>query len=310
MPQPIGFPIGYVSSYTGLSTHVLRAWERRYHAVKPDRSVGGRRLYTQKDIDRLSLLKRVVDNGHAISNVARLSATKLNELADRCKQTETSGQGIANLPFTQAASTPNELVSVCLRAVIRLDASLLHQKLQEGALAFGRQRLLDLVIKPLMEQVGKKWSEGSLRIVHGQFAAAVVHAQIGNMLFEYHDNASNKPCVLIATPVGQFCYLGAMAVAVTAQDQGWDPIFLGANLPAREVAAASADLSPQMLALSITCRVNDLFIESEIEKVSKLIHGRFPLVVGGRSSSAYRQRVETLGGAVCGTTEDLIRLLQ
>lgn len=310
MPQPIGFPIGYVSSYTGLSTHVLRAWERRYNAVNPNRSAGGRRLYTQADIERLSLLKQVVDSGHAISNVACLAKTKLIELADRCKPFETSGQRNANRPDVHATSTPNELVKVCLRAVTRLDASLLHQKLQEGALAFGRQILLDLVIKPLMEQVGNKWSEGSFRIVHGQFAAAVVHAQLGYMLFEYYDSSFQKPCVLIATPAGQFCYLGAMAVAVTAQDQGWEPIFLGFNLPAKEVAAASAALSPQMIALSITCRVNDVFMKGEIEKVSELIHGRCPLVVGGRSSDAYRQRVEALGGAVCGTPEDLTRLLQ
>lgn len=310
MPQPIGFPIGYVSSYTGLSTHVLRAWERRYNAVKPNRSAGGRRLYTEADIDRLSLLKRVVDSGHAISNVARLATTKLNELAERCKQIEASGQRNANLPSIQSASTPKKLVKACLRAVIRLDASLLHQKLKEGALAYGRQSLLDLVIKPLLEQVGNQWSQGSLRIVHGQFAAAVVHAQLGNMLFDYDDSSFRKPCVLIATPAGQFCYLGAMAVAVTAQDQGWEPIFLGFNLPANEVAAASTALSPQMIALSITCRLNDVFMQSEIEKVSELIHDRCPLVVGGRSSDGYRQRVETLGGAVCGTTEDLIRLLQ
>ncbi len=101
MPQPIGFPIGYVSSYTGLSTHVLRAWERRYHAVNPNRSAGGRRLYTQADIDRLLLLKQVVDSGHAISNVACLAKTKLIELADRCKPSVTAGQKNAILPNVQ-----------------------------------------------------------------------------------------------------------------------------------------------------------------------------------------------------------------
>lgn len=310
MPQPIGFPIGYVSSYTGLSTHVLRAWERRYNAVKPNRSAGGRRLYSQADIDRLSLLKRVVDSGHAISNVARLATTKLNELIERCEPFEISGQKNANVPPDMGVAAPDELVSVCLRAVTRLDTASLNQKLKEGAIAYGRQILIDRVIKPLMEQVGNRWSEGSLGIVHGQFAAAVVYAQLGNMLFEYYERSFQKPCMLIATPAGQFCYLGAMAVAVTAQDQGWEPIFLGFNLPAREVATASDALSPQLIALSITCRVNDVFMEGEIEKVSASINGRCPLVVGGRSSDAYRQCVETLGGAVCGSTEDLIRLLQ
>ena len=56
-----GLSIGYVSLQTGLSTHVIRAWERRYQALSPRRSAGGRRLYTQADINRLRHLKRLVD---------------------------------------------------------------------------------------------------------------------------------------------------------------------------------------------------------------------------------------------------------
>lgn len=65
-----------------------------------------------------------------------------------------------------------------------------------------------------------------------------------------------------------------------------------------------------MIALSITCRLNDVFMQSEIEKVSELTHGRCPWSWEDAPAIGYRQRVETLGGAVCGTTEDLIRLMQ
>jgi len=73
------FEISAVARLTGISSHVLRVWERRYGVVEPNRSDSKRRRYNQNDIRRLSLLKPLVDNGHAISSVARLSTAQLEE---------------------------------------------------------------------------------------------------------------------------------------------------------------------------------------------------------------------------------------
>lgn len=73
------FEISAVARLTGISSHVLRVWERRYGVVEPRRSDSKRRRYNQDDIRRLSLLKTLVDNGHAISSVARLSTAQLEE---------------------------------------------------------------------------------------------------------------------------------------------------------------------------------------------------------------------------------------
>ena len=80
MPEPFGFPIGYVSAQTGLSSHVIRAWERRHKAILPGRSKGRRRLYTESDIDRLLLLKQAIQQGHRISTVAALETSELIDL--------------------------------------------------------------------------------------------------------------------------------------------------------------------------------------------------------------------------------------
>ncbi len=73
------FEISAVARLTGLSTHVLRVWERRYGVVAPDRSQSKRRLYGRDDIHRLSLLKTLVDHGHTISSIATLELTALEE---------------------------------------------------------------------------------------------------------------------------------------------------------------------------------------------------------------------------------------
>lgn len=77
------FRIGAVCRMTGLSQHVLRVWEKRYGVVRPRRASNQRRLYSERDIDKLALLKQLVDRGHAIGSIARLDRA---ELARRLQQ--------------------------------------------------------------------------------------------------------------------------------------------------------------------------------------------------------------------------------
>ncbi len=80
-PSPAhSYRIGDVARFVGVSTHALRAWERRYGTVEPHRTPGGSRLYDAAQIDRLKTLKQLTDFGHSIGEVARLSLEELKRL--------------------------------------------------------------------------------------------------------------------------------------------------------------------------------------------------------------------------------------
>ena len=74
------YRIGDVARFVGVSTHALRAWERRYGTVLPNRTPGGSRRYDAAQIERLKTLKGLTDNGHSIGEVARLSLVDLRRL--------------------------------------------------------------------------------------------------------------------------------------------------------------------------------------------------------------------------------------
>ncbi len=78
-----GYRIGTVAGLTGLDPHTIRAWERRHAAVRPLRTEGGTRLYDESAIERLQLLKSLVDCGEPIRKVATLS--------DRSSRSESVG---------------------------------------------------------------------------------------------------------------------------------------------------------------------------------------------------------------------------
>lgn len=76
------YAIGAVSRLTGISTHTLRIWERRYSAVVADRTESGRRIYSRRDVEKLGLLKILVDRGFSIGQIANLSLEELRERRD------------------------------------------------------------------------------------------------------------------------------------------------------------------------------------------------------------------------------------
>mgnify|MGYP001577080208 CR=1 FL=1 len=90
------FEISAVARLTGISPHVLRVWERRYGVVQPNRSKNQRRKYSSADIQRLSLLKTLVDNGHSIGSVVELSMDQLNERVENVLASRADDENLEN----------------------------------------------------------------------------------------------------------------------------------------------------------------------------------------------------------------------
>jgi len=121
------YPIRVVIARTGLTADVLRAWERRYGAVHPQRSAGGQRLYSEEDVTRLTLLRRATLAGHSIAEVARLRTEALEALVDEPRAAAERA----------AADMDSAVVRSALAAAERLDGPALEATLKRAALALG-----------------------------------------------------------------------------------------------------------------------------------------------------------------------------
>lgn len=99
-----GYTIGAVARLTGISTHTLRIWERRYSAIVADRTESGRRLYSKADIEKLSLLKSLSDNGSSIGQIANLSTEELKARRDQLIEQTSGLQLVAAVGLVRVAA--------------------------------------------------------------------------------------------------------------------------------------------------------------------------------------------------------------
>ena len=278
-----------VTRRTGLSADLLRAWERRHEVVKPSRSEGGHRLFSDEDIERLRLLHRATLAGRDIGQVAQLSKPALAALvtqdaeADAAAERAIRGAQASELVGSTATS---DYLGDCLLAVERLDAAGLDATVRRAALALPLRGLLDGLVVPLLERVGTGWRKGSLRPVHEHLASVVLRRLLDRVI-ESASFPLATAKLLVATPAGQIHEFGALLVAATAAVDGWQVTYLGADLPAEDIAEAAARTGPQVVGLSVVSPAGDPTLVDELRRLRAKLPGNVALVVGGAAASSY-----------------------
>lgn len=280
--------IKVVARRTGLSPHVIRVWEKRYGAVEPERTQTNRRLYSNEQIERLSLLREITRNGHSIGNVAKLPTDKLRELAR-----ESTAPGEDSRTHAAPQSGP-ACLEECVEAVKSLDAQALDEALRRGATELGAQGLLQRVIAPLAQTIGDLWRDGIITAAHEHFASAVIRIFLGHATRPFAGTDS-APVLVVATPAGQIHELGALLVGAAASNLGWHVTYLGASLPAEEIAGVARKNRARAVALSVVYPEDDPRLEGELTRLHESLPQEVLLLVGGRAMLAYRDVLEKIG---------------
>jgi len=283
------YSIKAVSRRTGLSLHVIRIWEKRYGAVEPRRTATNRRLYSDAEIERLTFLRLATAAGHSIGNVAKLPLTRLkllvakSDLSGRDRHSE-------NGAFSSAQTFHDS----CLAAVRGLDARGFEEMLQKALVALGHQGLLRQVVAPLAQTIGELWRAGVVTAAHEHFLSAGLKVFLGQLAGQFAVSA-NAPRIIIATPAGQLHELGAVIVHAAAAQVGWHTTYLGASLPAAEIAGAAVQNRALAVALSIVYPEDDPHLPQELVGLRRFLPPETKIFAGGRAAPAYFETVMQIG---------------
>jgi methanogenic corrinoid protein MtbC1 len=281
----------------GLSPHTIRAWERRYSALTPQRTLSNRRLYSDEDIAKLVLLRKAVQAGHSIGRIAGLPSEDLQRLIAEISALDGADAVTPSLP-------PAPLLDEGMRAIDRLDAWALEHFFARAASSLGTAAMIDQVVVPLLKRLGEGWSDGSVRIANEHMASMVLRTHLLRTLGSFQPPLP-APCLVVTTPVGQHHEFGALLTAVTAALLGWRVLYLGTNLPAEEIAGAVRRSGAVAVALSIVYPPDDPGLSEELITLRRSLGDEVPILVGGRDTTAYRHALTAIGAVIPGGLHSL-----
>lgn len=293
-PPPIAtrFPLRVAIRRTGLSADLLRAWERRYGAVEPHRSPGGQRLYSEADLERLTLLRQVTAAGHGIGQVARLAEPELRALL-----AEPAGEPSRASTGSGGGESLERVRRLALASVVDLDDEGLETLLRRVIRSEGAFTAIEEVVVPVMREVGERWHRRALSPAHEHLATAVVTRTL-HWLLDVPRVGPGAPRLAVATTQGERHELGALVVAVVGAFEGWRVITLGADLPATAIVSAVGATGAGVLALSYA----SVHAAREALPDLGLIRSALPpaslLLVGGAGAVAMADELDAIGCVV------------
>lgn len=238
-----------VTHETGLSPATLRAWERRYGLLKPQRSPGGHRLYSAQDIEMIKWLVRRQAEGLSISHAVEMwhslkehSSEQLQKISMPSPEYGTGGA------MLEAQSS--NWITACLE----FDENTAEQALEQAfAIAIPEVVCTEVLQKGLAE-IGERWYAGLVSVQQEHFASGLAMRRI-NSLFAAAPKPTHPGRILAACPPGEHHDFVLLMLAFLLRRRGWDVVYLGANVPLSRLDATIRMITPRLL-LSVAQTLN------------------------------------------------------
>lgn len=266
-----GLPIAAVERETGIPKDLLRMWERRYGFPLPARDAAGDRLYSQADLARLKLIRRLLDLGFRPGKLMAMGDSQLQQLV-----TEHAPQ--------------RQVSDVCLGLIDALrshDAQATREYLRHRMLELGLRRFASEFLPEANQLVGESWMRGALQVAEEHLYSEAVSRVMRETLAGMPSGVMT-PRVMLTTPPGELHLLGLLMVEALLRLDGCETIAFGAQMPVMDIAFAAGKHQVDVVILSFSGAY-----EGNPASVIELLTSQLPqhvsLWVGGSGCRNLRQ---------------------
>jgi DNA-binding transcriptional MerR regulator len=306
------FNMKAVVQETGIRPDTLRAWERRYDLPTPERTEGGHRIYSQRDVDTLKWLMVRQEEGLSISHAVELFKRLEAEGQDPLLASGYGRPGEAG--ETQAilgsGDSIEEMREAWLAACRAFDEPAADRVLAEAFALFPAEQVCIGLLQKGLASLGQDWYEGETTVQQEHFATALAMRRL-DALISAAPVATRPGKVILACPPEEEHTFGLMLLAVLLRRRGIDVIYLGANVPTDKLALTLKSVRPR-LAIFLA---QQLISAAELRGVGSFLSGeKLPMAYGGRvfvGRSSLQRRIEGhyLGDELLGAVAEVERLM-
>ncbi len=272
------FPIRTVARLTGVNPITLRAWERRYNLIHPQRTPKGHRLYTQQDIERIKEMVKLLDQGVSISQA--------KPLLDR-----PSSQTLS-VSASDTVDVWQDYQEKMLRAVERFDEQALDTSYND-ALSLYPVGIVNLrLTTPLLRLLGERWKEREAGIAEEHFFSFYLRSKLTTRIHHMNQRSGGSLLLLACLP-GEYHDIGLLLFALAAVNQGYRVLLLGANTPLEQLPKVVKKKSCKAVVLSGSSRPLRGMFDIELPALVGSIN--LPVFIGGRIAAIHQEKVEKTG---------------
>ena len=274
-------PIRTVANLTGINPVTLRAWERRYNLITPQRTPKGHRLYTEDDVELIRQVLELLDQGISISQVKPLLE-------------QSPGQQAA-APLAEAGEVWKGYQQKMLSAVEKFDENVLDNTYNDALSLYPVDVVNQRLLLPLLRIVGERWKERETGIAEEHFFSVYLRNKLGARIHHLNQR-SRGPLIILACLPGEFHEIGLLLFALATVNFGYRVLILGANTPLNQIPHVLEQRPCDGIVLSGASRPSRGLFESDLPQLVEKC--TVPVFVGGRTAARHQQKIEACG-AIC-----------
>ena len=239
-PSPM-VRIGELGRRVGVSEHVLRAWERRYGLLRPVRSPGGYRLYSDADERRVRRMQAHLAAGLSAAEAARAALSE-----ERPGPPPPAGTGSAD--GGGLAGPAQDLAE----SLDRLDEPRAQAALDRLLAGFTMETVLRDTLLPYLHDLGDRWESGQVSIAGEHFASNLLRGRLAGLARGW--GYGHGPRAVLACPPGEQHDLGLLMFGIVLHRCGWRVEYLGASTPIAELARTAVESGADIAVLAAATR--------------------------------------------------------
>jgi DNA-binding transcriptional MerR regulator/methylmalonyl-CoA mutase cobalamin-binding subunit len=281
--------IAAVERDTGLGKDTLRVWERRYGFPNPGRDVYGERTYPLDQVERLRLIKRLMDQGQRPGRIVALPIEDLQRLSQSFQAAPQP------LVFTPADSHAD--VSHYMQLIRGHDTESLRSQLKLALTHFGLKQFVMEVVAPVTVAVGDAWMRGEIEVFEEHFYTECVSALLRQAVDTVTDaQTAATPRVLLTTFPQEPHGLGLLMAESMLVLQGACCVSLGTQTPLHDMVKAAQAHAVHVVALSFSASMNPKHVVDGLKELSLLLPHTTEVWAGGQNPVLQRRQHK---GVVC-----------
>lgn len=281
-PLPVLLSIAAVERDTGLSKDTLRVWERRYGYPVPERDALGERAYPLEQVEKLRVVKRLLDGGHRPGRVVRLSMAELQRLSDTMPDSRRDAAVLSLAADLQ----------VYLAMIRGHDVGGLRRMLSQALVRVGMARFISEVVSPLNTLIGEAWMRGQLEIFEEHATTESIQVVLRQAIATVPEPVGpDRPRVLLGTLPGEPHGLGLLMAEAMLAVEGARCLSLGVQTPVWDLVLASRAYACDVVALSFTGCMNPNTVIAGLAELRAKLPAAVELWAGGMAPVLHRRPV-------------------
>jgi DNA-binding transcriptional MerR regulator len=269
------FTIKDLENLSGIKAHTIRIWEQRYSFLRPQRTGTNIRYYTSDELKTVLNIALLNKYGFKISHIDKMDRI---EIKDKI------------LSLSSAQAQQERIVNEMIQHMIDMDIDKFETTLDNYILARGVERSITQIIFPFLERVGILWITNHINPAQEHLVTNIIRQKLIVGIEGAGSPVNNNKTILLFLPEGEYHELGILFIYYLLKSRGVRVLYLGANVPLKDVQYISQLKKPNVLYTHLTSVAGNFNFEKFLNNLSLRI-GTTPIMISGLLTQQYKKKI-------------------